>query len=151
MPRFLVRDTPEKVEVPRDTELQRKIIQFQLLQAHLQEIQRRQEIVNERLGELARTSAAFEELRTVKAGDAAMIPLGGENFVPGKITDTKNVLVSIGGGVAIKKSAQGAAEILKGRLGEMEKIADELAAEASATVSQLARLQPELEALSQRK
>lgn len=131
---------------PGDAELQRKILHFQLLQAHLQELQRRQEMLAERLAELARTRAAFEELKTVKAGDAAMVPLGGENFISGKITDTKSVLVSIGGGVAIRKSADGAAEILDSRINEMEKIADELGAEASATVSQLTRLQSELEA-----
>ncbi|MEM7820973.1 MAG: prefoldin subunit alpha [Candidatus Aenigmatarchaeota archaeon] len=128
-------------------ETQKKVFEFQLLQAHLQELQQRQQMVAERMAELNRTKAAFEELKTVKAGDSALIPLGGENFVPGKIADTNNIFVGIGGGVAIKKSVDGAAEILDGRISEMEKVADELTTDIQATIAQLARLQSELEAM----
>ena len=130
---------------------QKKIFEFQMLQAHLQELQRRQEMVVERMNELARTRAAFEELNTVKAGEGALIPLGGENFVQGKIADTKNIIVGIGGGVAIKKTAEGASEILDGRIKELESVADELSAEVQSTIMQLAKLQSELEAVSEKK
>lgn len=128
-----------------DENTQKKVFEFQLLQAHLQELQQRQQMVAERLNELARTKAAFEELKTVKTDSSALVPLGGENFVPGKITDTKNILVGIGGGIAIKKSAEAASDILDGRMAEMEKAADELAGETQGTIAALARLQAELE------
>jgi len=132
--------------IEMNEETQKKMFEFQLLQSHLQELQRRQQLVAERIGELVRTKAAFEELKTVKAGDAAMIPLGGENFIPGKITDTKNVLVGVGGGIAIRKSADAAAETLDGRIREMEHIADSLMGEVQSIVGQLTRIQTELEA-----
>lgn len=134
-----------------NTELQRKTVQFYLLQAHLQELQRRQELVVERLGELARTKTAFAELKTVKAGSTAMIPLGGENFISGKITNTETVFVSIGGGVVIKKPAEAAVAILDGRIAELEKLGNELVAEISATIDQLTRLQTELETAAEKK
>lgn len=127
-------------------ETQKKIFEFQLLQGHLQELQKRQEIVAERIEELARTRAAFAELATVKDDSNALIPLGGENFISGKITETRKILVGIGGGVAVKRSVEAATEILEGRINEMEGAADKLAAEAQSTVSQLVRLQSELEA-----
>lgn len=125
---------------------EKKIFEFQILQQHLQEVQRRQQMVAERIDELARTKAAFEELKTVKAGDSAMIPLGGENFIPGKIADTNSILVGIGGGVAIKRSVETAGDILDGRISEMERVSCELATEAQSTFSRLTNLQAELEA-----
>ncbi len=128
-----------------DESAQKKVFEFQMLQGHLQELQKREEIVGQRLTELARTRFALEELKSVKPDSNAMIPMGGDNFVPGKITDTKNILVSIGGGVAIKKSVEAAVEVMTDRIKELEDVADKITAEAQTTVSHLVKLQSELE------
>lgn len=131
-----------------DDGTQKKVFEFQILQAHLQELQRRQEMVAERLTELGRSAAALEELATVKPGSSALIPMGGDNFASGKITDTKSILVGVGGGIAIKKSVGDAKGILEGRIKELEGMADKLGAEMQSTIAALARLQPELEAIA---
>jgi prefoldin alpha subunit len=136
----------EKNKMPaHEEELRRKAIQFQLLQAHLGELSKKQELVAERLNELSRAKTALEELETVKPGDTVMIPLGGDNFVQGKITDAKSILVSIGSGVAVKKPKQAAAEILDSRVTELDGLLNGLIAEAQAVSAQLARMRTELE------
>lgn len=126
-------------------ELQKKILQFQFLQQNLQMIQEKQEIAAERLEDLSRTKSALEELENVKGN--ALISIGSGNFVSGSITDTKNVIIGIGGGCAIKKTREGAIEFLDLKIKEIEKALDKISSQGQFIVEQLTNLRSDIEKL----
>ena len=125
-------------------DLQKKIVQFQVLEANLKALQEREEIINERILEIENTKAAIEELKKSKP-NKALIPLGSGNFIPGNIENIEEVIVGIGSGVALKKSREEAIEILDGNFMELEKNLNEIRIQSTSIALQLAKIQDEVE------
>lgn len=127
-------------------ELQKKIIQFQILDANLKVLQERMGVLTTRIDELQKTKTAIDNLKLSKS-TKAMIPLGSGNFVFGRIDDTENIIVGAGAGIAIKKKKKEAIEILDSRIGELENSLRDLTGQTQAIVEQLEKLQFEIEKL----
>ncbi|MEM5814300.1 MAG: prefoldin subunit alpha [Candidatus Aenigmatarchaeota archaeon] len=137
---------PERSE----EELQKKMLQFQILEGNLRVVRGQMEQALARIEEAGRTKLALEELDRVEADGSAMVPIGAGTFVKGKITDTRNVLVSIGSDMAVMKTREEAIKFTEDRISEMQKLAEELAAQERAVVADLQRLQPEIQRMLQR-
>jgi len=127
-------------------EMQKKVIQFQILEANLKALQERSDVLAERIEEIQNTKAAIEELKQVKP-TKALIPLGSGNFISGKIEDTEDVIVGVGSGVAIKKKREDAVAILDDNLKELEKSLDDMKNQIMSIALQLERIQEEVEKL----
>jgi prefoldin alpha subunit len=125
-------------------DMQKKIIQFQVLEANLKTLQEREEIISDRIAEIENTKAAIEELKKAKPSKA-LIPIGSGNFISGKIEDTEEIIVGIGSGVAIKKKREDAIAILDSNFKEFEKNLNELRNQSTAIALQLAKIQEEVE------
>lgn len=136
---------------PRKQELQKKIVQFQILQANLQLLMERERIVAEKLAELEQTKQALEDLKSVKAGSTALIPLGSGNFVAGELKDSEKILVGFGSGVAIKKSQEDAKKIMNERVGELNSALQDLDNQIRAIEFELHKLEPEIQELAKEK
>ena len=126
--------------------MQKKVIQFQILEANLKALQERSDVLAERIEEIQNTKAAIEELKQVKP-TKALIPLGSGNFISGKIEDTEDVIVGVGSGVAIKKKREDAVAILDDNLKELEKSLDDMKNQIMSIALQLERIQEEVEKL----
>lgn len=127
-------------------ELQKKIIQFQILDANLRVLQERTKVLTNRIDELQKTKTAMDNLKISKP-TKAMIPLGSGNFVFGRVDDGESIIVGAGAGVAIKKKKEEAIEILDSRVGELENSLRGLTGQSQIIVEQLEKLQFEIEKL----
>lgn len=129
-------------------EIERKILQAQILQANLQIIHDREQALSQRLQELSAARQAIEELESVKDGSMVMMPLGSGNFVSGKISDTGKILVGVGGGIAVKKSPEEALKILDKRIAETDSVLRELEKQYTQIETEIHRLQSEMQKIS---
>ena len=124
--------------------MQKKIVQFQILESNLKSLQERADIAAQRLEELQRTRTALEDMKTTKP-DKAMIPIGSGNFVFGTIDNTNDVVVSVGNDIAIKKDRKAAVDILDGKITETENVLNDITKKSQSLISGLEELQLELE------
>ncbi|NIM47060.1 MAG: prefoldin subunit alpha [Candidatus Aenigmarchaeota archaeon] len=127
-------------------DLQKKLIEFQILDANFKMLQERAEILNKKLEEFQKTGVAIEELQITKP-DKALIPLGSGNFIYGKIENCDDIIVGVGSGIAIKKKREKALEVLDSRIKEIEKNLNDVLKQSSAFVIQLEKVQQEIERL----
>ncbi len=125
-------------------ELQRKILEFQILEAELRVIEQRGEELLRRLEDLNRTRIALEDLKPTKSEDA-LVPLGSGSFIHGKVTDSENVVIAIGAGIAARKTKEQALEILDERISEVEQTSEKFAAQAQIIFNNLRNLQVDIE------
>ncbi len=132
----------------RSQEMQKKVLQFQILQANLQLLAERERHFAEKLAEMEETMRALEDLKGVKPGDSIMVPLGSGNFVAGEVKDCEKVLVGFGAGVVIKKSQEEARKIINKRAEELNSALHELENQIQHIEFELHKLQPELQELS---
>ncbi len=132
----IVGKSPEEIE----EDLQRRSLQFQILQASLQAIRERGHALLIKMEEMDNTKEAIKELKSVKSGSEMLAPIGSGNFISGKICDTEKILVGVGGGIAIKKSSEDALKFLETRISEAKSALIELN-------SQMAQAEGEMRAL----
>jgi prefoldin alpha subunit len=127
-------------------DMQKKIVQFQILESNLKMLQERAELISQRLDEFQRTKEAINELESTKPGKA-LIPLGSGNFVRGSIENTDDIIVSIGNDIAIKKSRNGAVEVLDKKITETENSLNDITKKSQAIIRGLEEIQCEIEAM----
>ncbi len=132
-----------------EEEIQKKMLQFQILEGELRAVRGQLEQALARIDEASRTKLALEELVGVKADDSAMVPVGAGTFVKGKITDCENVLVSIGSDMAVMKTREDAISFTEDRIAELQKLAEGMMLQEKAVVTELQRLQPEIQKMLQ--
>jgi len=136
----------EKAE--REQQLQTKMMQFQVLQNTHQNLRQQLEQAVTKANEIAQTKSTLELLGDTKPADA-LLPIGCDNFVPGRIEKADKVVISIGGNAVLKKPRADAIRILDGKLEELQKHVNRLSQQLSAVESDLVRLQPQIEAMLQ--
>jgi len=127
-------------------DLQKKLIEFQILDTNLKTLQERAELLGQKLEELQKTKFSIEELKNANPAKA-FIPLGSGNFVRGSIENCEEVLVGIGSDIAIKKNRQDALKILDSRINELEDDLNNILKQVSVFVMQLEKVQQEIENL----
>lgn len=87
-----------------DKELQRKLIQVELLKEQTRQLQTQQATITNQLVELENTKISLNESKNSKEGDDILIPFGGGVYTSGKLGNIKKVLVDVGAGVAVNKT-----------------------------------------------
>jgi prefoldin alpha subunit len=127
-------------------DFQKKIIRFQMMEANLKALQDRAGMLSERVQEIESTKNSIEDLKNVKPS-SALIPIGSSTFVHGKIESSDEVIVGIGGGIAVKKKREDAVATLDNALKEMEKNLDEIKVQITNLAFEMEKLQEELERL----
>ena len=127
-------------------DLQKLVIQFQILEANLKALQERAVILNERIEEIEKTKIAIEDLKQAKP-TKALIPLGSGNFISGTIENTEDIVVGVGSGVAIKKKKEDALAILESRLKEIEEDLRNITNQSTNIALELEKIQEKIEKL----
>ena len=130
----------------KQEEIQKKAVQFQILESNLKMLQERAGEIGQRLEEFHKTKEAIEELKSVKP-EKAMIPLGSGNFVFGTVENSNEIIVGIGSGVAVKKKREEALRILEGKIKESQDAMNEITSKSQGLIQSLERLQLEIQAL----
>ena len=119
-------------------EMQKKIVQFQILESNLKVMQERAALISQRLDDFQKTKDAINELESTKPGKA-MIPLGSGNFVKGSVENTDDIIVSVGNDIAVKKSRKEAMEILDKKITEAENSLNDITKKSQALIRFLRR------------
>lgn len=127
-------------------DMQKKMLEFQILDTNLKMLQERAEMVNQKLEDFQRTKIAIEELKSTKP-DKALVPLGSGNYVYGTIENCDNIIVGVGSDVAIKKKREKALETMDVRIKEIENNLNTILKQSSVFVAQLEKVQMEIEKL----
>jgi prefoldin alpha subunit len=125
-------------------DMQKKIVQFQILESNLKMLQERAELISQRIDEFQKTRYAIEELESTKPGKA-LIPLGSGNFVTGSVENIDDIIVSVGNDVAIKKDRKGALEILDKKITETENTLNDITKKSQVIIQGLEEIQMEIE------
>lgn len=126
--------------------MQKKIVQFQILESNLKMMQERAGLISQRLNDFQSTREAIISLESAKP-DKAMIPLGSGNFVMGSVENLDDIIVNVGNDIAVKKDRKGALEILDKKITETEDFLNDITKKSQIIINSLEELQCEIEAM----
>ena len=95
--------------------------EIRLLEGSIGVLQSRLDIVRAAINEVTLAFNTLEGMKSVKEGEATLVPVGAGSYVRMQVADSKNLIMGIGAGVAIEKDFGSSVEELKVRLQELEK------------------------------
>ena len=125
----------------RDNELNRLVVELQLLENALDTLQTRGGLVNASINELRMANATLEGLKKEQKGSTILVPLGGGSYMKAKIEDAERLIIGIGANVAVEKTVNAAQEDVGTRILELEKVRTALQQQLEQTVSRMEAVQ----------
>ncbi len=141
-----------KVETPEEKkqEVQEKLVLYQLLQRHLEDL-RQQALLLERVFiEIETTRQTVDDLKKLKDENETFVSLGSGVFIHGRVPGTKKLLIDIGAGVLVEKNTGSTDDILDDKRKELENASRELENEMANTLKKMNELGMELERMTKK-
>jgi len=133
----------------KQKKLQEKYFEFQILKQHLEEIQHRKAMFNQKSEEINRARETLGDLKDIKPGKDIFAQLGGGMFVRTSLRDNKEVLMDAGANVIVSKSVEEAREFIDGKLKEFDGALRDIEGTLSKAGEQLHSIQKEILALNE--
>ena len=110
-------------------------------------IQQQIEMIRASMGEIDALFATLEEIED-KESVEAFVPVGSGSFIKGELKSTDEIIVSIGAGLAVKKDADGAREILEGQKESLKDSLDKMLANLQQCSDIMGSLQAQAEQIA---
>jgi len=106
--------------------LQEKYVQLQLITMQIKQIEEQLEALDQRAAEMVHLRESLKSFATLKAGAKSFAPLGQGMFIESALGDTKSVLINVGAGIIVKKSAGDAEKTITAQMDQIQAITVEL-------------------------
>jgi prefoldin alpha subunit len=100
-------------------EIQKKFIQFKMIEDHIQELSKQHDLFEKQQQELNNTLEALEQLPTLKKGQEIMIPLAAGILIKGTISDPSSLFVNVGSDVTMTKTIEEGRGMVKEQLDQI--------------------------------
>ena len=102
-----------------EEEVRRLLAAYQQYQAQAESIVRQLNLTQVTMQGLENALSAVEALDTAEEGQDILVPIGSGSFIHGKLASKEKIVLNVGAGVSIEKTATEAKEILKVRKDEV--------------------------------
>lgn len=132
-------------------ELEKRIIELNILDSRFREIQQQLALLEQQLNELQLLKNNVGNLNKIKQDSETLSQLGQGIFVKSKIMDTKEVFVDIGSRVVIKKSLIEAQEIIERRIEQFMNIKNMIARELNEIILNIQLIEREIQSKTLKK
>lgn len=104
-----------------EEELRKLTVEMRILEQTAETLQARINMINAVLTDLTYANMTLEGLEKQEKNAELLIPIGGNSHIKARLETPDKVIVGIGAGVSLEKTLQEAKDIIKKRLGDMEK------------------------------
>ena len=127
--------------------IQEKYTELQIIAAGLKELQKNIQAIDEQVMEVVSVVQALNDLKKVKAGTQALVPISPGIFVNAELKDNDELLINVGANVTVKKSVEETKQMLDSRMVELKNQKQEFLKELEELGTRAQELEEELEAL----
>jgi prefoldin alpha subunit len=132
----------------KDEELQKKYMNFQVLQQQIKDTFNQLEDISRRISEVDSIIFAVKDFSEFEKGSEILVPLSTGIFVKAEIKDTNNFLVNIGANVVNIKNKEDLIKMLEKQKVELYNFQTELSKEYESQEEKILKLQQEIKVFS---
>lgn len=125
--------------------LEKNIVELNLMNNKLQEIEQQLQIIDKHLTELRSTSLALQELKKTKKNTEILAQIGQNIFVKAGLEDNNEVIIDIGARVFARKSINEAEEILDKRIEEFSQVKEKISEQAQLVLNAMVELEKKIQ------
>ena len=106
---------------PAEEEIRKLSVELRYLEQTAEALQSRLTMLNAVATDLTYANSALENLEKENENAELLVPIGGTSYVRAKLDNPDKIIVGIGAGVSVEKTRVEAKDIVKKRLGDLEK------------------------------
>jgi len=106
---------------PAEEEIRKLSVELRYLEQTAEALQSRLNMLNAVATDLTYANSALENLEKENENAELLVPIGGTSYVKAKLDNPDKLIVGIGAGVSVEKTRLEAKDIVKKRLGDLEK------------------------------
>jgi len=122
-----------------------KVLAYKSLEERMDALARQQDAFISKVTEINSTLASIDE--AAKSPAEAMVPLGTAVYARGSVDGKAKLLVEVGAGVAVERTATEAKAILEARRKDLEQAIETLQKDMQTIVAMLQRIESETQAM----
>ena len=126
-------------------EIEKKLMEFQILKAGYEQLEAKEKELLETKMEIEISISAIKEVSSLENSADVFVNFGAGNYIKGKIYAPEKILVSIGAGVVVEKSAEEAIKLMEERLKSIDDALDQIRNEREKIALKLEALREEIE------
>ena len=130
--------------------LRQLIVQLQTLETTYQEIRSRLSLLDAALSEISVASMTLKGIETLDNDSEILIPIGGGSFVKAKLSDSNNVIHSIGSGVSTEKTIDLAQADFDNRLSDFQKFRNTLNQQLNQATMAITNIRNQIQQITQK-
>ena len=131
----------------KEKKAQEMYMEFQMLEQHINQLQKQLEAVTHQLIELSVTSNSLDEFNKIDAGKEIFVPLSSGIFAKANIKNTSELLVNVGANVAVKKDVPSTKKLIQNQIEEITKIQKQMIDELEKLTNHAAQIEMQLQKL----
>ncbi len=130
--------------------LRQLIVQLQTLETTYQEIRSRLSLLDAALSEISVASMTLKGIKTFDNDAEILVPIGGGSFVKAKLSDSNNVIHSIGSGVSTEITIDLAQADFDNRLSDFQKIRNTLNQQLNQATIAITNIRNQIQQITQK-
>ncbi|MFQ6135562.1 MAG: prefoldin subunit alpha [Candidatus Hydrothermarchaeales archaeon] len=123
----------------------RTLEEFELFKAQIEALKQNLELIDISINELQKVSEGLGVIGSTKDGSEILVPMGADSFINAKVTDTQNVIIGLGAGVATKKSIAEAKSDIEKRIKGLEEIRNDTKEKLQTALKKFDELTPRVQ------
>ena len=128
----------------KEEEMQQKIVLYQLLHKHLEELKQQSVMLEQRFMEFEATKQALGDFKGVNDSEL-LVPLGSGCYAKSKAVASSELLVNIGANLMVKKPISDTVKLLEERTKEIQELSKGLQEQVDAVISQITAIAGDIE------
>ncbi len=143
----------KKITVPAAEEqqsIQEKVVLYQLLQKHMEELRQQLLILERKFLEVEITKQTLADIQNIEKDNETLVSLGTGCYAFGRFINSKKILMDIGSGVLIKKPITSATLTLDSKRQEIEDLNKTLQKEISNVTNKMNEIAVEIEKIQKK-
>jgi prefoldin alpha subunit len=124
---------------------QELMIELKTLDDELKKLNTHLENMNEQIAELNDSKHIVNKFSELKKQDEIRVPLSSGIYIKASISDTKNLMINVGGNVTVEKTPKQVIEILDSQLTELSGYRDQLIGQMQTIIARIEEIQSDFE------
>lgn len=139
----------KKDEEAKKKEMYRKYVELQATSQNMQQLQAQMQQVEQKVTEIQLVQKHLDDIKSTKKNTEVLAPLASGIFVKGILSDNEEVVVNVGGGIAIPKKIDEVKEMLKKQEKDIRTVEAQITSQLHVLSEKAESLQKELASIAE--
>tara|TARA_Y100000310_G_scaffold241784_1_gene245903 strand:- start:67348 stop:67773 length:426 start_codon:yes stop_codon:yes gene_type:complete len=132
----------------KEEKLQKKYLEFQMLDQQIKQLDQQNTALNNQLMELMATKQSLDDMEKLKEKTEILVPLSSGIYAKAELKDNKNFIVNVGANTTLVKDINSTKKLMETQIDEMKKLQETLVNQLQEQTTKAAMMEQEINTIA---